>query len=146
MKQILKKKTLTAGLLIILGVVLYNCGGSGGGYGGGGSSPPPSASTVQVVSCATVTTAVSVSATEYVFTSSAVHVPVGGVVKWTNDSTANMEHSVTSGSPPGTPDGMFDQTMLPGQSVCLKFTTAGTYNYYCKFHFTLGMVGSVTAP
>ncbi len=64
---------------------------------------------------------------------------------WTNNSAA-ITHSVTSGSPPGTPDGMFDQTLIPSQSVCLKFTTAGTYNYYCKFHYTLGMTGSVTVP
>ncbi len=149
MKQILKKTPLMAGMLIVLAIVLYTCGGGGGGgygggYGGGSMAPPPPTSTVQVVPCSTVTPAVKVSVTEYMFTSSAVHAPVGGSVMWTNNGT--MEHSVTSGAPAGTFDGMFDQTITPGQSVCLKFTTAGTYNYYCKFHYTLGMVGNVMVP
>ncbi len=151
MKQILKKTPLTAGMLVVLAVVLYACGG-GGSYGGGGGgsyggstmAPPPATSTVQVVPCSTVTPSVTVSVTEYMFTSSAVHAPVGAVVMWTNNGT--MEHSVTSGVPAGTPDGKFDQTINPGQSLCLKFTTAGTSDYFCKFHFTLGMIGSVTVP
>ncbi len=149
MRHISFKIPLLAGMLGILAVVLYTCGGGGGGgygggYGGSSSAPPTTTSTVQVVPCSTVTPAVTVSATEYSFTASAVHAPVGGVVKWANNGT--MTHSVTSGAPAGTFDGMFDQTIAPGQSVCLKFTTAGTYSYYCKFHYTLGMVGSVMVP
>ncbi len=153
MKQMLKKTPLTAGMLVVLAVVLYACGGGGsygGGGGGGGSyggstmAPPPATSTVQVVPCSSVTPSVTVSITEYMFTGSAVHAPIGGVVMWTNNGT--MEHSVTSGAPAGTPNGLFDQTLTPGQSVCFKFTTGGTFNYYCKFHFTLGMIGSVTVP
>ncbi len=145
MKEILKKTPLMAGMLIILAVVLYTCGGGGGGgYGGSMAPPPPAMSTVQVVPCSSVTPAVTVSATEYVFTNSTVHAPVGGVVMWTNNGT--MEHSVTSGAPAGTPDGMFDQTFNPTQSICLKFTTAGTYDYFCKFHYPLGMTGIVMVP
>ncbi|HEX9019946.1 MAG TPA: plastocyanin/azurin family copper-binding protein, partial [Nitrospirota bacterium] len=90
------------------------------------------------------TSPVTVSATEYVFTPSAVHAPVNGVVMWTNNGA--MTHSVTSGTG-GMYSGLFDSTLNPTQSVCLKFTTAGTFNYYCKFHFlTNGMAGSVTVP
>jgi len=134
-----------AGVFIVLAAILYSCGGGGGGLGYGSSSMPPApTSTVQVVACSSVTPATTVIATDDVFTNSAVHAPVGGVVMWTNNGT--MQHSVTSGATPGTPDGQFDQTLNPAQSVCLKFTTAGTYNYYCKFHYTLGMIGSVTVP
>ncbi len=148
MKHILKKIPLMAGMLVVLGVVLYTCGGGGGGggYGGGSSSMPPAAtSTVQVVACSSVTPAVTVLATDaLVFSPSAVHVPVGGVVMWTNNGM--MTHSVTSGTG-GTPDGQFDQNPLgASSSVCLKFTAAGTFNYFCRYHYTSGMTGSVTVP
>ncbi len=143
MKQKSTTFVMIAGIILVIAIVLSGCGGGGGG--GYSSSGTPPTSTVQLVTCSTVTPDVKVSATDNVFTIDAVHAPVGGVVMWTNNSAIN-QHSVTSGSPPGTPDGMFDQTLNPSQSVCLKFTTPGTYKYYCKFHYTLGMTGSVTVP
>ncbi len=143
MKQKSTTFVMIAGIILVIAIVLSGCGGGGGG--GYSSSGTPPTSTVQLVTCSTVTPAVTVSATDDVFTKAAVNAPVGGVVMWTNNG-AN-QHSVTSGSPPGTPDGMFDQTLNSTQSVCLKFTTAGTYNYYCKFHYVpQGMIGSVTVP
>ncbi len=145
MKQRSKALFTVAGAFIVLAAMLYSCGGGGGGYGGSYSAPPPppTTSTVQVVACSSVTPAATVSATEYAFTSSTVHAPIGGVVMWTNNGT--MTHSVTSGTA-GTSNGQFSQDITPGQSVCLKFTTAGTYNYFCRFHYSLGMIGSVTVP
>jgi plastocyanin len=71
------------------------------------------------------------------------------VVRWISAST--LAHTVTSGIVTGgtvttaTPDGKFDQPLNTlGSSVCLKFTEAGTYNYYCTPHYSMGMKGIVT--
>ncbi|HEY3116452.1 MAG TPA: plastocyanin/azurin family copper-binding protein [Chloroflexota bacterium] len=32
----------------------------------------------------------------------------------------------------------------PGSSYTLRFTQPGTYEYFCLFHYDLGMIGTVT--
>jgi plastocyanin len=122
---------------ISLGLILFSCG-----HGGSSSSEPATTTTVQVVDCATATAAATVTATaSNTFTPGSVSVPVNGVVKWTTSS--NVDHTVTSGTG-GTADGKFNHTLNPGTTVCLQFTTAGSYSYYCIYHYSMGMVGSVT--
>lgn len=125
-------------MALFLAFFLVNCGGGGGG--GGGTSAP---STVEVVDCATVVSSATVTATDLkTFSPSSVSIPVNSVVKWI--SSSSLRHTVTSGTA-GTPDGKFDQELLSsGSTVCLKFTVAGTYNYYCTPHFSMGMTGVVT--
>ncbi len=118
----------------------------------GGSSSGDNAvtSSVAVVDCSTVTSAVTVTATQgLIFSSAAVTIQVNDVVRWV--SASNLVHTVTSGIVTGgtvttaTPDGKFDQPLnTNGSSVCLKFTEAGTYNYYCTQHYSMGMKGVVT--
>ena len=128
-----------AGMFVVLAVVLYNCGGGGGGggYGGGGTT---TASTVQVVACPG-TTMVSIVNLTSGFSPSSVTVPVNTIVQWTNNDSA-MTHTVTSTTVPV--NGAFDSgSLLPSATVCLKFTTAGTFNYHCSIHPTT-MIGAVT--
>ncbi len=131
------KNFTTAGVLIAtLLLVLAGCGG------GGGSSGNAAASTVEVVACNTVTPSATVNATAgNAFSPTSVTIPANGVVQWTTSS--NIDHTVTSGSG-GTADGKFNEALNPGTSVCLKFTTAGSYSYFCTFHVAMGMIGSVT--
>ncbi len=142
MKKSSGKMAVMAGIIIVLASALYSCGGGGGGYGGGGttSSPPP-VSTVQVVACpANGTTDVSiVSMVAPGFSPSNLAVPVNTTVKWTNIDT--ILHTVTSTTVPA--DGAFDNQVNPGTSVCLKFTSAGTFNYHCSIH-PATMIGVVT--
>jgi plastocyanin len=76
-------------------------------------------------------------------------------VVWTNDGS--VSHTVTSGNgTTGTPDGLFDSgTLAPGQTFTLQVNQTmyarilakypdGTVPYYCKFHYSLGMVGEMT--
>ncbi len=136
------KAMLMAGIIIALASVLYNCGGGGGGYGGGGStSSPPPVSTVQVVPCpANGTTDVSiVSMVAPGFSPNNLAVPVNTTVKWTNIDV--ILHTVTSTTVPA--NGTFDNQVNPGTSVCLKFTSAGTFNYHCSIH-PATMIGMVT--
>lgn len=130
-------------LLGIICLVLVGCGGSS-------SSDSTPASSVTAVDCATVTPTTTVQATgQYTFSPDAVTIPTDGVVKW--ESTSALNHTVTSGIVTGgtpttaTPDGKFDQPLSGiGSTVCLKFTQAGTYNYYCTPHYSQGMIGVVT--
>jgi plastocyanin len=91
---------------------------------------------------------------------SLITVAVGTTVTWTNESN-NEPHTITfppagQGEPSLPPDApaqggpTYDGTtlvnsgpLLPGQSFSLTFTKAGTYNYYCLFHDTLNMIGTV---
>lgn len=130
MKQNTKNILMIAGLFFVLAVVLYSCGGGGGGssYGGGGGTP---AATVQVVACPAsgTTTDISIVSVALGFSPSSVGpLPVNTTVKWTNVDT--MTHTVTSTSVPLY--GTFNETVNPGTSVCLKFTSAGTFNYHCS--------------
>jgi plastocyanin len=43
-----------------------------------------------------------------------------------------MLHTVTSTTVPL--NGTFDMQVNTGTSVCLKFTSAGTFNYHCTIH------------
>ena len=72
-----------------------------------------------------------------------VSIDIGGEVTWTNDDTA--AHTVTSGSPEGGPDGLFDSSLfMAGSTFSVKFDgyEPGTYDYFCMVH--PWMVGTVT--
>jgi plastocyanin len=133
---------VTAGVLVVLAIVLSSCGGGGGGYGGGGT--PIAASTVQVVICsAGTTTTVSIVSQNFPgFDPASVTVPVNSIVQWTNNDLTMPYHTVTSTTVPA--NGTFDSgNLAPGASICLKFTSAGTFGYHCSLHPTT-MIGAVT--
>ncbi len=124
----------------MLAVLLVSCGGGGGGgslYGGGGSgssTAPSPYSTVQVVACpVSGTSDISIVSMTAGFSPASLSVPVNTTVKWTNIDT--VTHTVTSTAVPA--NGAFDMQVNPGQSVCLKFTSAGTFNYRCTIHPTM---------
>ena len=146
MKQISKTYLVLVGLFGVLGVVMYSCGGGGSmtsvGYGGGTSMPAPSssASTVQLVVCpAGGESVVSIVSRTAGFSPASITVPLNTTVKWSNSDT--ITHTVTSTSVPV--GGTFDSTAIPGASVCMKFTAAGTFNYHCSIHPTT-MIGVVS--
>ncbi|MBS2031788.1 MAG: cupredoxin domain-containing protein [Deltaproteobacteria bacterium] len=89
----------------------------------------------------TGSTTVNVNVTSFKFTPQTMTVQEGQTVIWTNTDT--IDHTVTSGVN-GVPDGKFDQLLHPGETFSFTFDTAGTFPYFCRFHFTMGMVGSVT--
>jgi plastocyanin len=141
MKNRSKVTFVIAGVLVVLAVVLYSCGGGGGGYGGGGGTPI--ASTVQVVVCsAGTTTTVSIVSQNFPgFNPASVTVPVNSIVQWTNNDLTMPYHTVTSTTVPA--NGTFDSgNLVPGASICLKFTSAGTFGYHCLIH-PATMIGSV---
>jgi len=64
-------------------------------------------------------------------------------------------HSVTSGTPAGTPDGIIDHNLLPGSAFSFNITQSiynqilakypeGVIPYYCKYHYGSGMTATLT--
>jgi plastocyanin len=129
---------------VLLGIICLALVGCGGGSSGGDNAGTAS---VVVVDCSTVTSAATVTATSAVkFNPQNVPISVNGVVRWINADI--QDHTVTSGtasSTTATPDGKFNELLnINGPPVCLQFNAAGTYNYYCTYHFNVGMTGVVT--
>ncbi|MDX1596174.1 MAG: plastocyanin/azurin family copper-binding protein [Nitrosopumilaceae archaeon] len=78
--------------------------------------------------------------TDECYIPSIVHVGIGGTVFWHNDDTA--AHTVTSGTPDGGPDGVFDSSLfMSGTTFEFTFDEKGDYDYFCMVH--PWMVGKV---
>ncbi|MGY8635577.1 plastocyanin/azurin family copper-binding protein [Bradyrhizobium sp. 14AA] len=85
------------------------------------------------------------------FVPATVNISVGDTVKWTNPTV--ITHSVSFDPAQATtvsdvvlPAGVapFDSgNMEEGTTFSHTFTVKGTYRYVCKFHETMGMVGTV---
>ena len=70
-----------------------------------------------------------------------VTINAGETVTWSNDDTA--AHTVTSGSPDGGPDGIFDSSLFMADGeFTYTFDEPGEYPYFCMVH--PWMVGTVT--
>lgn len=69
-------------------------------------------------------------------------IAVGDSVRWTNNGART--HTSTSGTS-GTPDGIWNSgDITPGNTYERTFDTAGTFPYYCKYHYATGMTGTIT--
>lgn len=105
------------------------------------STTDTSSNAVTVEDCSQITPDQSVSLHNISYNPSTLTISVGQTVEWTNNDSFN--HTVTSGTP-NNPDGTFDSgTLAGGDTYCLQFNTAGTYDYYCRIHLE-SMTGSVT--
>ena len=64
--------------------------------------------------------------------------PIGTTITWHNGS--GVAHTSTSDTP-----GLWDTGNIPaGSSKTTTFTTAGTFNFHCIYHASMGMTGSIT--
>lgn len=119
--------------------------GTTGSTGSTSPSPDPSGSTGSLAArgslhssrSATAASSASVGARDNFFTPPSVTVQVGDTVTWSNGG--HNAHTVTANG------GGFDSGNLnPGQSFSQTFTQPGTVAYYCKYHRSLGMKGTIT--
>ncbi|MGY5151444.1 MAG: plastocyanin/azurin family copper-binding protein [Candidatus Nitrosopumilus sp. bin_6a] len=70
-----------------------------------------------------------------------VTVSAGQEITWSNDDSA--AHTVTSGTPAGGPDGIFDSSLfMAGGTFSVTLNEAGEYPYFCMVH--PWMIGIVT--
>jgi plastocyanin len=103
------------------------------GCGSDPASPADAAhsSTVKTVSCDGLTPDLEVVTVGNSFSPMTMTVPINGVVRW----TLPAQHNVAST--------MMDSGLAVdfGQTMCLKFTQAGTFDYQCTRH---GFMGTVT--
>lgn len=86
----------------------------------------------------------------HTFSPSTLDLRVGDTVHWVWQASG---HTVTSGSD-GTADGVFCSpndgtcagapTSSEGSTYDHRFTTPGTFPYFCRPHSDMGMIGSVT--
>jgi plastocyanin len=66
----------------------------------------------------------------------------GDSVFWRNDGIHN--HTSTSGSLTCVGDGIWNSgNVIPGSTWGRKFTSSGTFDYFCSIHCVLGMVGTI---
>lgn len=95
-----------------------------------------------LVASTAVFAAVGVSVEDDFFTPKDITIPAGTTVVWTDNGA--LPHTVTSGTV-SSPSGLFDSgTLSQGQTFSFTFNTPGTFPYFCRFHGSMGMVGSVT--
>lgn len=109
------------GLIFILSVLAVGCGSDGS------DGPAPAGATGVTITRA------------FTFDPRELSVDRGSAVTWTN--TDMIAHTVTSGEP-GSPTGMFDQTVDPSKTFTFTFADAGTFDFFCNFHGS--MVGQIT--
>lgn len=54
-------------------------------------------------------------------------------------------HTVTNGTDPNLPETrLFDEPQKSSGSFTYTFATPGSYPYFCRVHFTMGMKGTIT--
>lgn len=135
---------------LLLSLLLAACGGDDGNTGkmdsgnGSGSGSGSNTNKVQTVSCTGATIASTVTATDgimhYAYKDDATGVTpptisVGGVVEF-KTSTSHNVIPTTGASFPSDPGLSVDYN----KDVCLKFTTAGDFNFACLMHGFKGKV------
>ena len=84
----------------------------------------------------------SVSVTSNVFTPSTLTINVGDTVVWTNTQGSHNVNG-TTGDFPNNPVS-FGNNVSTGWTYSFVFTTAGSYEYRCDPHVSLGMTGTLT--
>ncbi|MFL5684494.1 MAG: plastocyanin/azurin family copper-binding protein [Chloroflexota bacterium] len=72
----------------------------------------------------------------FAFSPQPITAKVGDVVTWTNNDTTGHTATLKSDESCTTP------TIAGGSTGSLKFTAAGTYDYFCKIH--PNMTGQIT--
>jgi len=77
------------------------------------------------------------------FVPGVVTIAAGDTVRW---EWTSLVHTVTSGSGPSDPNvgSLFDAPLDSTHPVFIhRFTQVGSVSYFCRFHFLMGMTGTV---
>lgn len=78
------------------------------------------------------------------FSPASVTISPGDSVTWRWEGS--MSHTVTHGTSPTVPPDaqkLFDSPLQSSGTFGYRFTTAGTYSYFCRPHLSAGMTGTV---
>ena len=83
-----------------------------------------------------------VSMTASTFSPATITINEGDTIRWTNNDIRT--HTSISGTN-GVPDGIWNSgDVAIGATYEKVFNAAGTYPYYCHYHFAMGMTGTIT--
>lgn len=122
---------------VLMGVLLLGaaaaCGNST--YGGSTGTTGSTGS-----SGTTGTNGLTVTMGNFKFQPATMTIQAGQTVTWKNTDT--IDHTVTSGTP-SAPTGLFDMTLHPNDTFQFTFQQAGAFQYFCRFHASMGMTGTV---
>jgi plastocyanin len=85
---------------------------------------------------------ITVNVRNYSFTPATVNIMVGDTIHWTDTQGS---HTITNGTGSSDPNAgsLFDQTTNNGQSFNYTFNAPGVFPYFCRFHESLNMNGTV---
>jgi plastocyanin len=120
-------RTLAAGLGLCVAIGLFACGN--GAPAGSSGTGGPCAGTASGTAPGTPT--VTINATDnLVFQPASSPAAVGDVIEFKN--TGSVPHTVTFGA--ANASCLTDDTLNPGGTWYVKFTTPGTYKYLCTIH------------
>jgi len=76
------------------------------------------------------------------FSPDSLTIKVGTTITWINED--NYMHTVTSGASPSDRTDLFDSGNLnKGETFSYTFDEAGTIDYFCIPHYSLGMIGKI---
>ena len=78
------------------------------------------------------------------FSPSTLSIKAGDTVKWVCSLSDGIAHTTTSGSSCKADGHWNSGNMAAGASYTHVFDTAGTFNYFCIYHCSMGMTGSIT--
>jgi len=78
------------------------------------------------------------------FSPSTLTINVGDTVKWVCSSSGSLSHTSTSGSNCTADNKWNSGNLNPGDTYSHQFTATGTYPYFCTYHCSYGMVGTIT--
>jgi len=86
---------------------------------------------------------IEVTASNNIFTPSSISIEVGDTVRWTNiEGTHNVNGSFATF--PSNPESFLSGSPAAGWVFEHVFTSAGSYDYRCDLHFSIGMIGDIT--
>jgi plastocyanin len=151
----MKRKNLSMYILITIALLMTSlmlAGCSGAGSSANTSAAETTMAEMTTAAAAGETTAAAAEtntadATQVVcknnkFIPETLTVKAGTTVTWVNQD--GYVHTVTSGASPSDRSGLFDSGNINGGGTfSFKFDKAGTYDYFCIPHFSLGMVGKI---
>jgi plastocyanin len=123
----MKRTTFVWGMLLIATTALFivSCKDSSTNSYGTTTTPPPAGSPHTVIMA------------NMTFSPKSITVPKGTTVTWSNAETYSS-HTATADT------STWDTGTVPGgASKAITFNTAGTYNYHCLYHGSMGMTGTV---
>jgi plastocyanin len=134
MKVKFNKKFFVLSIFILVMILIFSIAGC--------SSVSQSSKITQASSVSTSSVKNQVICKNNRFNPEALTVKAGTTVTWVNQDS--YIHTVTSGKSPTDSSGLFDSGNLNGgKTFSFKFDKAGTYDYFCIPHFSMGMIGKI---